>query len=131
METDVKELIRMERRQSDFNFIAEVIQRGRIRPSTYVHELTMPVEIYEDMKHQNLIDHEYIFMHKLAFFEFRRDTVIVSFAHLYNCEDFHHQVDRFIIRRLTGNYPIKRSGVSKMNFDKTIEPVEFVKAQVK
>ena len=113
-----------EERKYDFSDITINIQRGRIRPSTYIHELTMPVEIYEQMRDSNLIDHAYLSTHKLAFFEFKGDRVVVNFQHIYNCEDFHHMVDRFIIYMLTGGYPITRTGYSKMNFDKTIEAVQ-------
>lgn len=118
MTPEIKELIKVERRRDNFTFIADVIQRGHIRPSTFTHEIGLPYDLYEAMSNANVIDHEYFFLSKTAFFEFRNEEVIVSFNHLYLCEDFHHLVDRFMIISLTGSYPIRRAGVSKMNFDK-------------
>lgn len=126
MKPETEELIKAERRRDNFSYIADVIQRGRIRPSTFTHEIGIPYDIYEAMSNRNLIDHEYFFLSKTAFFEFRNEEVIVSFNHLYLCEDFHHLVDRFIIRSLMGNYPIRRTGISKMNFDEKVEKVQHV-----
>jgi hypothetical protein len=126
MKQEIDELFKAERRRDNFNFIAKVIQRGHIRPATYIHEIGLPYDLYEAMSNANVIDHEYYFLSKTAFFEFRNEEVIVSFNHLYLCEDFHHLVDRFMIVSLTGSYPVCRSGVSKMNFDKKIEAVQHV-----
>lgn len=104
-------------RRDDFSFISKIVQRGHIRPATYVHEIGIPYEIYQDMSDKGMIDHEYYFVSKSSFFEFRREEVIISFMHLYAAEDFHHLIDRFIICSLTGGYPVRRAGVSKMNFD--------------
>lgn len=125
MKTETIELIKAERRRDDFSFIADVIQRGRIRPATFTHEIGLPYDLYEAMNNAGVIDHEFYFLHQQAFFEFRKDEVIVSFVHLYSCEDFHHLADRFIIFSLTGSYPVRRSGVSKMNFDKKVQLVKL------
>ncbi len=127
MKPEIEELIRAEQRRDDFSYVKKQIQGGRIRPSTFIHEVTMPIEIYEELKLYSVIDHEYIERHRLAFFELKGDRIVVSFRHLYNCEDFHRLVDRFIIIKYMGHYPITRTGVSKMNFDKIIEYVQLVK----
>ncbi len=105
---------------TEHSFIFEVVQRGRIRPSMYTHEIGMPLEIYESMSTAGVIDHEYYFIAKSAFFEFKKNEVVISFQHLFAAEDFHHLIDRFLIKRLTGKYPIRRRGVSKMNFDDSV-----------
>jgi hypothetical protein len=71
MNDSTAELIKAERRRDNFNFIADVIQRGRIRPATFTHEIGIPYDIYEAMSDKSLIDHEYYFISKTAFFEFR------------------------------------------------------------
>ena len=117
MNPQTQELIKTERRRSDFSYIAEVIQGGRIRPSTYVHELILPDYLYEELRDRNVINNEDYYILKQAFFEFRRDNVIISFQHLYACEDLHHRIDRYLVVKAFGNYPIQRAGISKMNFD--------------
>jgi hypothetical protein len=117
MNPDTQQLIKAEQRRSDFSFISQVIQRGHIRPSTYVHEIGISYNIYEDMKFRGWINHEYYYTSKQAFFEYKKDEVVISFMHLYACEDFHHLIDRFIIMSLAGKYPVRRAGISKMNFD--------------
>jgi hypothetical protein len=127
MKEEIKELITAERRRADFSFISKVIQRGHIRPSTYIHEIGIPYELYEEMSARDIIDHEYYFLSKQAFFEFKREEVVISFVHMYACEDFHHIIDRFIIINCLGKYPVRRAGVSKMNFDKKIEMVVLMR----
>ena len=126
MNQKTRDLIEAETSVHDFRYIVEVIQGGRIRPSTFVHELIIPTDIYHEMKNLSLIDHQYLALHRIAFFQFRNNRVIVSFSHMYNCEDFHHSVDRFIIVKHLGSYPVTRTGVSKMNFDNAIIPVSHV-----
>jgi hypothetical protein len=121
MKDSSKELIQAERNRTNFNFIAEVIQKGRIRQSTYCHELIMPESIYIEMNERGLINHEDYYILQQAFFEFRHGKVIISFQHLFACEDFHHLIDRFLISKSYGFYPIERNGISKMNFDKNVK----------
>jgi hypothetical protein len=87
----------------------------------------LPYDVYEAMSNMGWINHESYFRTKQAFFEFKSTEVVVSFMHLYSCEDFHHLIDRFIIHSLTGSYPVRRSGISKMNFDVKKEYVVFKK----
>lgn len=126
MKDQLRDLIEAENATYDYRYIADVIQNGRIRPSTFVHEIIVPSDIYQEMKNLGLIDHQYLALHRIAFFQFKSDRVIVSFCHMYNCEDFHNSVDRFLIVKHLGSYPITRTGVSKMNFDNAIEPVSHV-----
>jgi hypothetical protein len=121
MSAEMKELIKAERRRDNFNFIASVIQRGRIRQSTYVHEIIMPEDIYEEITDLGIINHEDYYILQQAFFEFRHGKVIISFQHLYACEDLHHRIDQYLITKALGYYPIQRAGISKMNFDKGLK----------
>ena len=118
MKQETEELIKAENRRSDFRFVADIIQRGRIRQSTYVHELVLPDHLYEEIKNHGIIDHEDMYILKQAFFEYRRDKVIISFQHLFACEDLHHRIDQYLVIKAYGSYPIQRAGISKMNFDK-------------
>ena len=127
MKAEVKELIRAEQRRSDFSFITEVVQRGRIRPAKYVHSLKMPVSVYQELLDHNIIDYEDYLLFQIAFFEFKGDFTIISFVNLYECEDLHRKVDYYLVKKAYGVYPIERIGVSRMNFDKSIEPVQLEK----
>jgi hypothetical protein len=118
MKEEIAELIKAERQHDGFRFIAEVIQKGRIRPSTYVHEIIIPDYLYEDLMDKGIINHHDNYTKNQAFYEFRHGRVIVSFMHLWACEDMHHRIDHFLIVKFTGSYPITRKGISKMNFDK-------------
>lgn len=117
MKEETKELIKTERRRSDFSFITEVIQRGRIKPAKFIHSLSMPVYLYEDLRNNGVINPEDYFIGQLAFFEFKHDEVIISFVNLFNCEDMHRRILTYLVVKFAGSCPIKRSGVSKMNFD--------------
>jgi hypothetical protein len=127
MKPEVKELIKTERRRSDFGFITEVVQRGRIKPAKYVHSLAMPVFLYEELRDGNVIIPEDYFIDQLAFFEFRHEKAIVSFVNLYNCEDLHRRILTYLVVKFAGSCPIERTGVSKMNFDRTVEHVVLIK----
>jgi hypothetical protein len=120
MSPETQDLIRAEQLR-DVRFIIDIIQGGRIRPSVYIHEFEMPLDIYLDMKNAGVIDHEYLFLQKLAFFEFRKEKVIVSFHHIYNREDFRSMADRFLIIQAYGSYPFKANWTSKINFDEKVE----------
>ena len=127
MKEQTKELLNAERRYSDFSYISEIIQRGRIRPSTYTHEIMMPVSLYEEMKDRGYINHGDNYTLQNIFFEFKKEEIRVSFMHLYVCEDFHHKIDQFLIVKAYGFYPIKRSGQSKMNFDRIVKDKSILK----
>jgi len=111
-------------------FIKETLQGNRIRPATFIHEIEMPVIIFEEMRDKKLIDIEYLTdrrpnelnkkQNPIAFFEFKDDKITVSFQHIYNREDFRTVVDRYLIVKAYGFYPIKANWVSKMNLDKNI-----------
>ena len=135
MKPELEELIKAERQVSDIRFLANTIQGGRIRPSTYIHELQMPYDIFEEMKDLELIDIMFLVRRDrdengrtqdpIAFFEFRNGIVIVSFRHIYNREDFRSMADRYLIIKAYGEYPFKANWVSKMNFDKKIEHIVY------
>ena len=112
-------------------FLKETLQGNRIKPSVFIHEIEMPYELFEEMKEKNLIDLKYLTdrrpnhlnkkQNPIAFFEFKGDKTIVSFEHIYNREDFRAVVDRYLIIRAYGFYPLKVNWTSKMNLDKNIK----------
>jgi len=141
MEHETQNSIKMERRQSDYRFQSQTVQGGRIRPATFIHELQMPHEIFEEMKDLKLIDIDYLARRErdkngrthdpIAFFEFKSEMVVVSFHHIFNREDFRGMVDRYLIIKAYGYYPCKANWLSKMNFDRKIELVQLVKSKPK
>ena len=110
MKEQTRELIKAERRRSDFSFIAEVVQRGRVRPKKFKHFLRMPTFLYEEIRDCGVIDPESYFIDESAFFEFTTDTVTVSFINLYACEDLHRKIDHYLVMKFAGSYPIERGG---------------------
>ena len=141
MEHETQDRIKTEGRQSDYRFTSQTVQGGRIRPATFIHELQMPHEIFEEMEDLKLIDIDYLARRErdkngrthdpIAFFEFKIEMVVVSFHHIFNREDFRSMVDRYLIIKAYGYYPCKANWVSKMNFDKKIELVQLVKSKSK
>lgn len=139
MKTETEDLIKAERRISDFRFLAQTLQGGRIRPSTFIHEFQMPHCLFDEMKDRHLIDVEYLTRREIdskgrshnpiAFFEFKPEMVVVSFHHIFNREDFKMMVDRYLIIKAYGFYPCKVNWVSKMNFDKKIEQVVLINSK--
>ena len=123
MKPQTAELIKAEQRRSDFGFITEVVQRGRIKPAKYRHSLVMPLWLYEEMRDASRIVPEDYFIEEMAFFEFKEETATISFKYLYGCEDLHRRVLEYLVCKFAGSCPIYRVGVSKMNFDKVVEPV--------
>jgi hypothetical protein len=91
----------------------------------------MPFTIFYEMKELNLIDLKYLTDRKpnhlnkkqdpIAFFEFKNDKAIVSFRHIYNREDFRTVIDRYLIVKAYGTYPIQANWTSKMNLDKKVK----------
>jgi len=106
-----RELIAAERRLADFSFIMEIIQRGRIRPAKYKHYIKMPLLLYEELRDNFIIDPAGYYIDESAFFEFKNDQAIVSFQNLYQCEDLHRKIDRYLVIKFAGSYPIERGGI--------------------
>jgi hypothetical protein len=96
--------------RSEFGFITETIQRGRSKPKKYRHDLTMPVFLYKELVDKGIIVPEEYFVEESAFFEFTQTEAIVSFVNLFACEDMVHKIDRYIIVKFAGIYPLKRNG---------------------
>jgi hypothetical protein len=135
MNPQTQELIKTERRLADCFFTKETIQGGKVRQSTYIHEIEMSYDLYFQLKDRKIINHNSLarFSSKrngeriwdpIAFFEFKNDKVIISFSHIYNREDFRAMIDRYLIIEAYGEYPLKINWVSKMNFDP--KPKELV-----
>jgi hypothetical protein len=129
MKPEIQELIKAERHQSDFGFITEVIQRGRIKPAKFIHSLKIPMHLYEEMRDKGVIKPENYYIHESAFFEFRHEKVIISFVCRGLCDDLQFAIDHYLIVEYSGNYPIERTYSSKMNFDKHIEPVMLLRTK--
>lgn len=129
------ELPEAERRMSDIFFVKEVIQGGKIRPATYIHEIILPAELYFELKDNCIIDHESLAIYKekdsgkrvwdpIAFFEFKSEKVVISFHHIFNREDFRAMIDRYLIIKAYGNYPLVCNWTSRMNIGQEIELVQ-------
>ena len=114
MKTETRELINAECRRSDFGFICETIQRGRIRPAKFRHQIAMPIFLYEEMRSRGVINPEDYYIDQCAFFEFKKEEATISFVNLYSCEDLHRRIDRYLVIKFAGSYPIKRTGFSKL-----------------
>ena len=129
MKQDIKDLIKTEGRRDMFTFLTDVIQRGRIKPAKFIHSITIPVYLFEDLRRNNVVVPENYFIDESAFFEFRNDEAIISFIHLYSCEDMHRRILTYLVIKFAGSCPVKRSGVSKMNFYRTKEPVVLIRTK--
>jgi hypothetical protein len=110
MKNSTRELIVVERRRDDFGFITETVQRGKHKPKKYRHDLTMPIYLYEELRARGVIKPEDYFIDESGFFEFTEDEAIISFVNLFACEDLLHRIDRYLIVKFAGSYPIKRGG---------------------
>lgn len=141
MSNQMKELIKAESWRAEHDFLTKTIQRSRIRPAKFIHSLTFPDYLYNDLRKNLVIVPEDYFTDESAFFEFKNEdhlvdgikksipVAIVSFVHLYSCEDLHRRSLEYLVKKFAGSCPIKRSAVSKMNFDKIIEPVVLVRTK--
>ncbi len=120
-----QELIKAENRLSDCLFIKEVIQGGKIRQSIYIHEIIISMDLYFELKETRIINHEALAVYKnaggkriwdpIAFFEFKSDRVIISFHNIMNREDFRTLIDRYLIVKAYGSYPVICNWSSRMN----------------
>jgi hypothetical protein len=129
MKPETIELTKSERQWSDFGFITETIQRGRIRPAKFIHILEIPKYIYDELVLHAIIKPENYFIHESAFFEYRHERVIISFVSRGLCDDLQFAIDRYLIVEFCGKYPIERKYSSKMNHDKPEKNVELVVLQ--
>jgi hypothetical protein len=111
MKAETREFMIIERRRSDFGFIIEIIQRGINKLKKYRHNLIMPVFLYEELSKNGIIKPENYFIDESAFFEFSETEATISFINLFTCEDLHSKIDRYLIIKFAGSYPIKRNGI--------------------
>jgi hypothetical protein len=118
MKPQLAELMKAETMREGFRFITETIQKGHIKPAKYVHSLKISMQLYEDLVAKRIINPEDYYLYETGFFEFRHDKVIISFVTRTNCDLLQFAIDRFIIKSLTGEYPVERVVQSKMNRDK-------------
>ena len=125
MEPEYKIMEKGMKYKDTFNYIINVIQNGRIKPAKFIHSVTLPISLYKEMRDLSIIDLENYYIDQSIFLECKGEEVILSFYNLFMCEDMHRKIDCFLITKLLGYYPIKRTGVSKLNFDKAkIEPIK-------
>lgn len=111
MKSSTANILQTERRRSDFGFITEIAQRGRMRPKKYRHLLTMPIFLFEDLKTNYVINVEECIIDESAFFEFSENEMTISFINLFQCEDLHRKIDYYLVVKFAGSYPLKRSGI--------------------
>ncbi len=105
-----KDLITAERRRSEFGFITESVQGGRIKPAKYKHNIQMPVYLYEELRDRGVINAEDYYIDSSAFFHFTLEEATISFINLYHAEDLHRRIDHYLVVKFAGSYPIKRGG---------------------
>ena len=128
MKTEVKELIKAESRRYDFKFITEVMQRSKMKPARYCHSLPMPISIYEETKSIGVLDVEYLICESVAFFDFRGETVIISFVNRSIFYDIHLKIYHYLVEKAYGFDPLKTTvHESAMNFDRKKKPEELIK----
>jgi|WetSurMetagenome_2_1015567.scaffolds.fasta_scaffold640491_1 hypothetical protein len=118
MKEQTKELIKAEQRRSDYGFITEIVQRGRIKPAKYCNSVTIPSMVFDEMKILGIIEIENYFIDESAFFEFKNNKVIVSFINISAVNDFHIRAAHYLLTKAYGFDPIERKAASKMNQDK-------------
>ena len=112
MKTSTSELIKTERRYNDYSFITEIIQRGRHKPEKYRHFLKMPFFLYQELCEKRIIDWQDYYLDETAFFEADQNlqTMTISFITLFAIEDLHRKIDRYLIVKFAGSYPLERGG---------------------
>lgn len=111
MSKDTRDLIKAESRRDTFGFVVDVVQRGRLRPKKYKHQVIMPDYLYEELRNRGVIDSEALFIDEIAFFEYRNSEVLISFISLFSAEDLHRKIDHFLVTKFAGSYPIRRAGL--------------------
>ena len=114
MESETQDLIKAERRRNDFRFTSEVIPKRRARPIKYRHNLSMPAHLYEELRDKGVINKLELEAYQDVYFEMKQDEIMISFVNLYAIEDLHRHIDCYLIKKITGNYPLKRGGFSKL-----------------
>lgn len=112
----------------DFDFVLRTLQKGRVRQSTFIHELVIPESLYIELRDNRIIDHSkyHYFKSNLmlftVWFEFRHSKVIISFQHQYYAEAFHHMIDKYLVEKYIKPYPVERLVASSMNFERIEAP---------
>jgi len=116
MKDFLNDLIIAEKQKADKSFITETLQNGRYRPKRYKHYLSMPFDLFFELKDENVIkiDEYYVldsYDRSPVFFEFRLNQAFIYFECLYLCEDLHRKIDHYLIVKCSGSYPLKRGGI--------------------
>jgi hypothetical protein len=112
MKDETRSLLKAERRRDTFGFISKTLQRGKLRPKKYQHDLTIPAFLYEELRDRNIIDFQTHYLEEVAFFEYddNAQQVIISFISLWACEDIHVRILRYLVTKFAGQCPITRGG---------------------
>ena len=114
MKPETRELIITEARRYEFSFVIDTIQRGKRKPVKYKHCITMPCFLYDELRAKAVLDIVDLTVEQDAFFESNPEEVTISFVNLYAAEDFHRRIDRYLIIKMYGSYPLKRTGISQL-----------------
>jgi hypothetical protein len=107
----LNELVISEQRRSDEKYISRIIQNERYKPKKYKHYISMPKDLFYEIKERRIISVEDYIIDESAFFEFFSETVTISFISLYSCEDLHRKIDHYLVVKYSGDYPLKRGGI--------------------
>ena len=111
MKEETKILIKTERRRDTFGYIIEIIQRGKLCPKKFHHDLTIPAFLYEEVISRNIVDFHSHYVEGTAFLEYDgRESITISFLSLWACEDIHTRILRYLVIKFAGDCPIIRSG---------------------
>ena len=92
-----------------FQYICEIVQRGRIKPARFKHYLKMPKYIYEELRDNNIIQPENYFIEQSCFFEDKGDFIIMNFEAKYIINDLHIRILSYLLNKVSFD-PIERGG---------------------
>lgn len=106
----IPKLILTSRKASDIRFLESLILIGKPAPHKYKHFLILPLGLFFELWSAGLVDVEFYYIEELAFFEFAAEKMTIRFRNLCNCEDMHRKIDRYLIIKLSGSYPVIRGG---------------------
>jgi len=107
----LNDLVQSEQRRSDEKYISAVIQSERYKPKKYKHFISMPSDLFYEIKKFRLISiYDYV-IDGSAYFEFLSESVVISFVSLYMCEDLHRKIDHYLVVKFSGDYPLIRGGI--------------------
>lgn len=112
MKTTIEDLIKAERRRIGCDYIINTLRSGRRKPKKFKHSLQFSLNLFDDLIDKKVISPDDFYIEGSAFFEFDNEAglITISFISLFQCEDLHRKIDFYIIKKVTGSYPLKRFG---------------------